>query len=264
MNEPSLGKSLLAVFLAPGQAFEILKGKVTWQHWVYPLLIVSVVLSLVPLLYRDITLYEAEQRMEKTWQKILSNPDIPAERLGAIEEKMDKGRERLQEAKDHPWRMKNLLGYLLIPVTVLIISALFALTLMLIGNFGMGGKIPFPALLAAVLFSYLIGGNGLFFNMQQGIGSLELLVKAPFIMMKESTDIVFSFGLLFEKIDSYVKVFLNQLDVFVLWSTAVLGIGFARLYDRKVGNGIAVVGITWLIFMSIGSALTYLNTVVNG
>jgi hypothetical protein len=113
--------------------------------------------------------------------------------------------------------------------------------------------------LTIVILSYFVGGNGMFFNMAQGIGSLELIVKAPIIIIKEGTDVAFSAGLLFESLDSYIKVFLNQLDLFRIWSAVVLGFGFSRLYEKSTGTGIAAVSIVWLIMTAISSALTFIG-----
>ena len=74
----------------------------------------------------------------------------------------------------------------------------------------------------------------------------------------------FSPGLLFESLDSYVKIFLNQLDLFQIWATAVLGIGFARLYGKSTGTGVTAVGIVWLVMIALSSGLQYLNKAASG
>ena len=264
MERHSFGQTVLAIFLAPTQAFNNLVDGATWKDWVYPLIVVSVILSLVPLSYRAITLDEAEYRLKRAEKQIMSNPDISEAQKENIVKRFDKGRDQLEAARENPWAPKQLLGYLLIPVTILVLSSLFALILLAIGNFGMGGKVTFFQMLSAVLLSYLIGGSGIMFNMTQGIGSLETVIKAPFIIMKEGTDVVFSLGLLFESLDSFVKVFLNELDVFRIWSTVVLGIGFARLYNKSTGTGIVTVMIPWLIFIALGAAMMRLNGMAMG
>ncbi len=260
MEQQTLGQTILAIFLAPTKAFEGIAAGVTWKTWVYPLIIVSIILSVVPLVYRDISLSEGEYKLkqaEKRWAE--TRERVPVERQEKIDARFEKGRKRLEDAKENPWQLKQLAMYLLIPVTLWVLSALYALILMGVGNFGMGGKVPFFQLFSVVMLSYLIGGSGYFFSMAQGIGSLEVIVKAPFIIMKESSALAFSPGLFFDKLDSFIKIFLNQLDLFQIWATAVLGIGFARLYGKSTGTGIVTVGIVWLILTAVGSGLIALN-----
>ncbi len=260
----SFGKTVMALFLAPGQAFDHLLENATWRDWVYPLIVVSLLLSLVPLSYRSISLYEAQTRLESMEKKIMSNPDIPEQQKVKIQERFDKGREHIRAAKETPWAFKQLIGYLLIPVTLMVLSALFAIILWMVGNFGMGGQVRFTQLFAAVLLSYLIGGSGMFFNMSQGIGSLELILKAPLILIKEGTDVTFSLGLLFDSLDNWFKVFLNQIEVFRVWAVVVLGMGFARLYRKSMGTGIVSVSLVWLVLTAIGAFLMRLNGMAAG
>ncbi|MCF6238583.1 MAG: hypothetical protein L3J79_07195, partial [Candidatus Marinimicrobia bacterium] len=103
-----------------------------------------------------------------------------------------------------------------------------------------------------------------FMNMIPGVGTLELLIKTPLIIMKESTDLLFSPGLIFDEIDSFLKQFLNQLDVFRIWGMVVMGFGFAKLYNRPTAMGMIAVGIPWLIMVSIGAALLQANSMSAG
>ena len=101
-------------------------------------------------------------------------------------------------------------------------------------------------------------------KMMPGVGLLELLVKTPLIVIKESTDMVFSPGLMFENVDSYLKQFLNQLDAFRIWGMVVMGFGFAKLYNKPTSTGMFAVGIPWLIMVSLGAALIQANSRVIG
>lgn len=262
MQNQSLGQTILAVFLAPTQAFDGIKESVSWKTWVYTLLIVSLVISVVPLAYRDIALDEAESNLKKREKQVMA--DIPEEQAGRAREQFDKYFDRIRDARENPWSLKQLAGYLLIPLVILVLSSIFGLVLMGVGNFGMGGKVSFQQMLSVVLLSYFIGGSGFFLNMLQGVGTLELLVKLPFILIKQGTDMSFSPGLLFESLDSYIKVFINQLDLFRLWSIAVLGIAFAKLYDKSLSTGISVVFIVWLIFTALAAGGIYMNQALVG
>jgi len=101
-------------------------------------------------------------------------------------------------------------------------------------------------------------------NSIPGVGTLELMVKTPLILMKDSTNLVLSPGLMFDEIDSFFKQFLNQLDVFRIWGMVVMGFGFATLYNKSTATGIMAVGLPWLILVSIGAALMKANSMVIG
>jgi len=146
----------------------------------------------------------------------------------------------------------------------MIMTAFFSAILLLVGNFGMGGKVKFLQIFSMVMMTYLIGGNGFFMNMIPGVGFLELLIKTPLIVIKESTDMVFSPGLMFENVDSFLKQFLNQLDVFRIWGMVLMGFGFSRLYNKPTATGMIAVGIPWLIMVSLGAALLQANARVMG
>ena len=58
--------------------------------------------------------------------------------------------------------------------------------------------------------------------------------------------------------------FFNQLDVFRIWGVAVMGFGFAKLYNKSTATGMIAVGIPWLILVSIGAALIKANSMITG
>ena len=128
----------------------------------------------------------------------------------------------------------------------------------------MGGKVKFFQMFTMVMMTYLIGGNGFFMNSIPGVGTLELMVKAPLILLKESTNLVLSPGLMFDEIDTFFKQFLNQLDIFRIWGMVVMGFGFAKLYNKSTATGIMAVGFPWLILVSVGAALLNANAVLMG
>ena len=91
--------------------------------------------------------------------------------------------------------------------------------------------------------------------MNQGIGILELIIKAPLILAKDSTQIILSPGLFLDSIKSFPARFINQFDIFRLWSVIVLGIGFATLYKRSYATGVWTVGALWLALTALGAGL---------
>lgn len=264
MSIASFIQRLINLFLAPSKAFDDLVDGISYKDWLYPLIIATLGIVILPLFFRDVSYYEAEQRLIRTERTIASNPDIPEERREMIDERMAEARDKITDSRDNPLALRNMWGYLLIPVMLFIMTAFFSAILLLVGNFGMGGTVKFFQIFTVVMMTYLISGNGFFMNMIPGVGTLELMIKTPLIVIKESTDMLFSPGLIFEDIDSYFKQFLNQLDIFRIWGMIVMGFGFARLYNKSTVTGMIAVGIPWLILVSIGAALMQSNSLVAG
>lgn len=264
MSTASFIQRLVNLFLAPSKAFDDFVDGVSYKDWLYPLIIATMGIIILPLFFRDVSYYEAEQRLIKTERAISNNPDIPEDRREIFDERMADAREKITDSRDNPFALRNMWGYLFIPVMLFIMTAFFSAILLLVGNFGMGGKLKFFQIFTMVMMTYLISGNGFFMNMVPGVGTLELLIKTPLIVIKESTDMLFSPGLIFEDIDSFFKQFLNQLDVFRIWGMIVMGFGFAKLYNKSTATAMIAVGIPWLILVSIGAALMQTSSLVVG
>ena len=264
MENTSFLQRIINLFFIPSKAFDGLVDGVSYKDWLYPLLIVTAGIMILPLFYRDISLDEGEYRLRQTIRSIENNADIPEERKTAILEKMYDGQDKIEDSRENPMAFRNMWGYVFIPLMVFVMTAFFAAILLLVGNFGMGGKVKFFQMFTMVMMTYLIGGNGFFMNMIPGVGTLELMIKTPLIIMKESSNLVLSPGLVFDEIDTFFKHFLNQLDLFRIWGMVVMGFGFAKLYNKPTATGIMAVGFPWLILVSIGAALLKANSVAMG
>ena len=264
MENISFIQRIVNLFFTPSKAFDGLSDGVSYKDWLYPLLIVTAGLVILPLFYRDISLDEGEYRLNQAIRSIENNADISEERKAAVLEKMFGGLDKVEDSREHPFAFRNMWGYVFIPVMLFVMTAFFAAILLLVGNFGMGGKVKFFQMFTMVMLTYLISGNGFFMNMIPGVGTLELMVKTPLIIMKESTNLVLSPGLIFDETDTFLKHFLNQLDIFRIWGMVVMGFGFAKLYNKPTATGIMAVGFPWLILVSIGAALMKANSVAMG
>ncbi len=243
------------VFFAPTQAFDDLVEKVNWRDWVFPLLFLSVVFAVLPRFYQDVKYRETLTMIQKQEQRFGDNPNISDDQRAKLQARFDKARQDMEAMHANPWQFKYLWGYALLPVYLFIVFAIWAGALMIAGNFGMGGKSGFFQVFTVVALSYYVGGNGMLIQMPEGIGALEIIVKAPIILAKDTTHILFSPGLFMDVGNSFLSRFLNQFDLFRLWSVAVLGIGFAKLYKRSLSTGIWTVFAFWLIFTVMGTGL---------
>jgi hypothetical protein len=264
MEKTSLLQRIIDLFFTPSRAFVGYADGITYKDWLYPLIIVSAVLIVLPYFFLDISLDEAERQMEKSKRMVLDNPDFPEDRLEQARENFAKYEGKIEDARNHPFAFRNIWMKILIPIMYCVMAAFFAGILLLIGNFGMGGSVKFSAMFTMVMLTYLIGGNGFFMNMLPGVGSLELLVKTPMIVMRGSTDVILSPGLFFDQIDSFTKQFFNQLDVFRVWGMVVMGFGFAKLYKKSTGSGIAAVVFPWMILVAVAAALIQANNRMMG
>ncbi len=264
MENISFIQRIVNLIFTPSKAFEGFTEGVSYKDWLYPLIIVSIAAIVLPYSYLDISLDEGEYQLKKGIQSVENNPDIPEERATAIIEGMMKMQDNIDDVRENPFAFKFLWPKIFIPIALMVMSAFFALVLMLVGNFGMGGKVKFFQLFTVVMLSYLIGGNGMLANSLPGIGTLELLVKTPLILLKESTAMMLSPGVLFDSIDSFLKQFVNQLDIFRIWGMIIMGFGFAKLYNKSTATGIMAVTFPWLILVSLGAALLRANPATAG
>ena len=264
MEKTSLLQRIIDLFFTPSRAFVGYAEGISYKDWLYPLLIVSVVLMVLPYAFLGISLDEADQQLAKSKSAVLDNPDFPEDRLAEVKENFAKYEDKIEDARQHPFAFRNLWMKILIPLMYCVMAAFFAGILLLIGNFGMGGSVRFSAMFTMVMLTYLISGNGFFMNMLPGVGSLELMVKTPMIIMRGSTDVILSPGLFFESIDSFTKQFINQLDIFRVWGMTVMGFGFAKLYNKSTGTGIVTVAIPWLILVAVSAALIQANNRMMG
>lgn len=260
MEKMSLLQRMINLLFTPSKAFDDLTSGVSLKDWLYPLLIVTAGIIILPLFFRDVSLAEGEYRLNQTEKAIMNNPDIPEESKTNYLEKINDAQAKIEDLRENPFALRNMWGPLLVPVMLFAMTAFFAAILLLVGNFGMGGKVKFFQMFTMVIMTYLISGNGFFMNMIPGVGTLELIVKTPLIIMKESTNLVLSPGLLFDELDTFLKHFINQLDIFRLWGVAVMGFGFARLYNKSTATGIMAVGFPWLILISVAAALMKANS----
>lgn len=264
MENISFIQRVVNLFFTPSHAFDGFNEDVSYKDWLYPLIISSLALIILPYLFLDISLDEGSYQMDKAIRSIQNNSDIPEDTGAEIVEGMREAKDKIEDARANPYAFRHIWPKVFIPIAILLSSAVFALVLKLVGNFGMGGQVKFLQLFTVVMMSYLVGGNGMLMNMLAGAGTLELLAKTPLIIMKESTQMMLGPGLLFDSIDSFVKQFVNQLDVFRIWGMIVMGFGFAKLYNKSTATGIMAVGLPWLIFVSIGAALLQSNPATAG
>lgn len=135
------------------------------------------------------------------------------------------------------------------PVLVLVLSAVGALLLWVGFNFILGGSATYPGMFAVMMFAWLPSilrsilttvmlfvGDPESFNINDPIGT-----NPGFYMPADSS--------------AFLKSALGSLDVFSLWTLALMAIGGAIVARVKIRSGVILVFTTWLIFVLLKSAL---------
>jgi hypothetical protein len=105
-----------------------------------------------------------------------------------------------------------------------------------------------------------------FFAYASLIGALGLLVKLPLVFAKESIDVRTSVAAFTPStpFDSAVGVLLNSLDVFAIWTLAVVVIGYSVLTELSTRKSVAIVVGLWALAVAIRVAAAYIPSVMMG
>jgi hypothetical protein len=235
----SLGARVINTFVAPSQAFaEIKRSSAWWLPWVV-LLVGSIAfvsgvqtkIGFAQVQQNAINLSpKAQERMER----------IPADQR----ERALKANEIVLQATAWGFPVLRLIGWLII-----------AAILMATFNFGMGTEIPFgaslgvvawgtlPELFRSVLAALLIYTGKIDpegFILQNPVGT-----NLGYYLDPARSRFLFAFG--------------ANLDVFIIWSLIITGIGYASISKVKKGTAIGVVVAWWLFGSLVLSALSLLG-----
>jgi Yip1-like protein len=237
--EMSLGARVINTFIAPGQAFAaILRSPAWWLPWV--LLALASVVFVVGV--------QTKVGFDQVVQNgIHISPKAQARLEQATPE------QRAQGLKLNAMILKiTSWGF---PVLRLIAWIIIAAILMATFNFGMGTEIPFghslavvawgtlpeifrSLLAAALLFSGKVDPEG--FILQNPVGT-----NLGYYLDPAQSKFLFALG--------------SGLDVFVIWSLIITGIGYASISKVKKGTGIGVVVAWWALGTLVGAALSLLG-----
>lgn len=235
----SLGARVINTFIAPSQAFaEIKRSSAWWVPWV--LLAVASVIFVYGV--------QSKVGFDQVYQNNLRMSPKGQERL---EQAPPEQRARIQQVSvagtkyfTYAFPVVRLLGWLLI-----------ALLLMATFNFGMGTEIKFGSslavvawgtlpeifrslLAAALLFSGKVDPDG--FLLQNPVGT-----NLGYYLDPMQSKFLFALG--------------SSIDVFILWSLIVTGIGYASISKVKKGTAIGVVVAWWAVGTLALSALSLLG-----
>lgn len=235
----SLGARVINTFIAPSQAFaEIKRSAAWWCPWL--------VLVLGSIAF--VAGVQTKVGFDQVYQNNLHNSP--------------KGQERLEQMPPEQKARAIQVGVMItkyasygFPVLRLIGWIILAAIVMATFNFGMGAEISFGSslavmawgtlpeifrslLAAALLFSGKVDPEG--FNLQNPVGT-----NLGYYLDPAQSKFLFTLG--------------SGLDIFILWSLIITGIGYASISKVKKGAAIGVVVGWWVFFLLIGAAFSMLG-----
>lgn len=227
-TEMSVVQKLVNIFTSPARVFESLAKK---PDWLIPVIVIVVLSIASGYLLKDIQI--AEQK------KFFMNSEK------FTEEQKEQILQRFEDGKDSPMQHVQMIGGIAVWTfaSVLLVAGLFLFT----GNFIFGGAANYKQLLAIYAWGSMIS-------------IIELIVKVPLIISKESMKVYTSLALLFDKPDQASTLFklANAVDLFSIWRLAVWAIGLGVVYKFSQGKSWAIVLIWYVVYVAVSIGLSSL------
>lgn len=215
-----IGGQMIGVFTSPASAFEEYVKKPNW--WL-PLIIVIIGTIVFSVLSQP---YQAQLQ----YDMMKNSNTLPAQAL-----------EQMKNSIDNPNYVGTIIGAAFMSVLPGILVALLAWG---IGSFIFGGQAKFLTLWGVTLMGGLIT-------------TLDNLLKIPLMMAKDTALVSIGPAALFPDKGPTAILFLVLLilDVFVIWSMIVTGMGYSKALKISNGSGIATSVIATLILIIVGTGL---------
>jgi Yip1 domain len=236
LSEPA---RIVNTFVAPSKTFADIKRRGGW--WVPWLLVgivglVSLVLAGQKIGYETLTRQSIEHSSRA--QQFDNLPPEQQDRQLALAAKITQ------------------FTFYMVPVFSLIFGLIIAAILMAVFNFGFDAQVPFSRSMGIVFYSYLpslIAGILAIISVAlssnpEGINVRNMVGSNPAYFMDPATT------------SKFLYQFLSGLDVFVIWTICLLGIGFAvNANNKKLSRGTAIgtVFALFIVWKLITSALGF-------
>jgi len=240
-TEPALSEParLINTFTAPSKTFADIRRRGGW--WVPWLLVglvamASLVFAGQKIGYENLTRQSVERSSRA--QQFDNLPQAQQERQIAIGAKVTQ------------------VFFYLIPAFTLLFGLIVAAILMAVFNFGFDAQVPFSRAMGIVFYSYLPGiiaailgivSVGLS-NNPEGINVRNMVASNPAYFMDPASS------------SKFLYQFLSGIDIFVIWTICLMGIGFAvNSNNRKLSRGTAIgtVFALFLVWKLISSAIGF-------
>lgn len=202
----SFATKSVGIFTNPKAVFENLRF---YPDWALPVLLAIVVAASFSYFTQNLML---EFQKEAIYESTL----IP-------EEYKDTAIEKMEEKSDAQRNLESVGGSV---VNIFLVYLVGAAAFLIFGNFFLGGQASFKQVFS--MFSWA----GL-------IGVLELLIKLPMALVKDSLHVYTSLALFLDPADSKTVFFqiLNAVDVFIIWKIVVWSVGMSAVYQFSKQKG---------------------------
>ncbi len=220
---------IIGVFCYPGQTFEQVDRRPDW--WM-PLLIVTAATLLFTYLTLPISLPEQMAKQEqKMAERGMNYQQI--EKAMAMGEKLGK--------------FFGLIGAVVGPGIWALIASLF---LWFVGSVLLGGKTTYRKIFSVYLYASLIG-------------VLDMLIRLPLVLVKESAEIQFNLTLFLPDEQSGTLAYMaaQSLGVFTIWHFVVLAIGFSVIYRFSIQKAGLAMSALWLLSVIFSTGMLMLGSI---
>ena len=235
-SQPGLseGERLINTFFAPSKTFNDLRRNASW--WV-PWL----VLSLVSIAFLQTV------GMKIGWEQVTRNELQISGRAEKFEQAPPEQQQRGMEVSKTIYKVTSFAP----PVTLLLFAVILGAILMATFNFGMGAEVTFKQSLAIVFYAFIpsilgsilgivslvIGVDPEGFNMRNPVATNPAYFMDP-------TKAKFLYGMV------------SALDVIVIWTIILLGIGYSSVSKVKKGTAIATIAVLFVVWKLVVSGIS--------
>lgn len=148
-------------------------------------------------------------------------------------------------------KFMKIAGYLS-PVSLLLITVIIAAVLMGLFNFGAGAEVPFKQSMAIVWYSWLPGIlSSILAVISIIVGSQNDTFKDNFNLQNPvATNPAYFMDPMQHK---FLYGMATALDVFVIWTIILMGIGYSSVSKVKKGTAIGMIAAAYIVFKLIAS-----------
>ena len=223
-NEIGIISRIIRIFYAPGETFESLARKRSAADWLVPTILSAVVVTVAAVLVLPVATEFSQEAMQQQMQ------GMSAQQREAVEQYQTEG-------------MMQASTLIATPIMLFIVLFIYSACYLVMGKL-LGGLLGYGQVLSIVAYT------GLITIPQQVVKTLLILAKkTPLVQM--------GLGLFLseEALQSFIGRLLSAIDPFVIWSTAVTGLGLSIVGQFDRSKAYAGVGVITLIWLSLSSAL---------
>ncbi len=235
----SVSDEIVGIFTEPTNIFSKIKNRgVKTVDWLLPILIFAIVVSIINFL----SLNDPEIRMqiqEKQMTKIEKNFQTLVENGTMTQEQADQQIDKISSQMDEQFEKGKWIQFISTILVTFVLVLFLAGFFMLVIKFGFKGSGTFKDALVAYGLPYYVLTFGYII-----VGLLMFLLGRPLNSLSLA-------ALLNVNTSSLTGVLLAKLDIIGIWFYALIGIGFAKMFNVKSVTKV----VAWIFIIWIGFAI---------